>query len=132
MENKRLTQQKIAELTGLCSKTIWTALKNPNEVKESTLKRIEDAFVDTLKISQKDAKDLIESYAYGGGSCHTPHLLPIDRWADEISRVCTKYSGEDWGFDFKAVDNGFEFKGFIQIPVKPNGSRGKYKENGDG
>lgn len=99
------TQAQIAEMSGVSKKTVWTALNKPEDVKNSTLQKIEEA------LKTDSASPLL--------------MLSIEKWADEIERVCKKYSGEDWGFEYKATEGGFVFKGFVGVPVKREGKRGK-------
>ena len=45
-------------------------------------------------------------------------MSEVDKWADEISEVCRKYAGEDWVLVFKSTDGGYDFNGFVSIPVE--------------
>jgi transcriptional regulator with XRE-family HTH domain len=110
MPNKRPTQKEISEMTGLSEKSVWLALKNPQNVKKSTLEKVEQALGGNLSATRVFLK------------------TPVENWADELSKLCSKYSGEDWGFEFKAAEECFEFKGFINIQTEITGSRGKHSE----
>lgn len=39
----------------------------------------------------------------------------VEKWADEISAICKKYTGEDWFFRFDATEDGYDFHGFVGI-----------------
>lgn len=117
MPNKTYTQKEISKMSGLSQKTVWSALKRPQDVKKSTLEKIEQVLGEPI---------VPDAYrVHSSASLATP----IEKWADELGKVCTRYSGEDWGFEFKAVEDGFEFKGFINIETQKEGSRGKYADD---
>ena len=42
-------------------------------------------------------------------------MLEVEKWADEISAICKKYTGEDWFFRFDATEDGYDFHGFVGI-----------------
>lgn len=39
----------------------------------------------------------------------------IDKWADEVSEICKKYSGKEWILVFNSTENGYDFHGFVGI-----------------
>ncbi len=41
--------------------------------------------------------------------------LEVEKWAEEISVICKKYTGENWFFRFDATEDGYDFHGFVGI-----------------
>jgi hypothetical protein len=45
-------------------------------------------------------------------------MSEVDKWADEISAVCKKYSDKDWILVFEATEDGYDFHGFVAIQIE--------------
>lgn len=42
----------------------------------------------------------------------------IDKWADEVSEICKKYSGKDWILVFNSTEDGYDFHGFVGVEIE--------------
>ena len=42
----------------------------------------------------------------------------IDKWADEVSEICKKYSGKEWILVFNSTEGGYDFHGFVDVEIK--------------